>query len=184
MAAAGEDRVADRFGFEPAQGHAPEQSVLPVDGLARGVEPARLAIGRRQQDQPMQRLEPPAVRDIPRGQPVEQLRVRGRAAVEAEIAGRGDDPLAEVVVPEAVDHDPRRQGVRRIANPPCQGDSPIASRRRRPAAPERRPHRGDPPGRHLGPRLHRVSPAEQMSRAGLAEGAGVDRDRGAELLQP
>ena len=37
--------------------------------------------------------------------------MRGRVAPQAEVAGRGDQPLAEVPVPDAVDHHPGRQRV-------------------------------------------------------------------------
>ena len=98
----------------------------------------------------MERLEPPAVRDVPAGQPVEQLGMRRRAAVEAEVAGRGDDPLAEVVVPDPVDHHPRRQRIGRVADPARQGEPALALggvlRRARAAGRSRRPPR-EPPRR-------------------------------------
>ena len=45
------------------------------------------------------------------GQPVEQLRMRRRRALIAEVARRADDAAAEVVLPEAVDHHAGRQRV-------------------------------------------------------------------------
>ncbi len=47
--------------------------------------------------------------------------MRGRRAVEPEVAGRGDDPPAEVVLPDPVDHHPRRQRVGRVGDPARQG---------------------------------------------------------------
>ena len=48
------------------------------------------------------------------GQPVEQLRVRRLAAVEAEVAGRLDQPGAEVSLPEPVDDHPGEQRIARV----------------------------------------------------------------------
>ena len=39
------------------------------------------------------------------GQPIEQLRMRRAHAVVAEIAGGADDAAAEMMLPDAVDHD-------------------------------------------------------------------------------
>ena len=59
----------------------------------------------------MQGLERPALLHEPGGQVVEQLRVRGRGAAGAEVAGGRDQRLAEVVHPDAVDDDPAGQRV-------------------------------------------------------------------------
>jgi hypothetical protein len=56
-------------------------------------------------------LHTPSVAHEPRGEVVEQLRMAGAAAVEAKVAGRIDQTLAEVVVPEPVDEDARGQRV-------------------------------------------------------------------------
>jgi hypothetical protein len=43
------------------------------------------------------------------GEPVEQLDVGGGIALAAEVAGRGDDAPAEVVLPQAINQDARRE---------------------------------------------------------------------------
>ena len=59
----------------------------------------------------MQRFDRPAGLDeLPR-QPVEQFRVRGPLAFGTEVARRADDPFAEVMLPDAVDHHTGRQRV-------------------------------------------------------------------------
>ena len=83
------------------------------------------------------RLQPRAT--ISRGQPVEQLGVRGRAAVEAEVAGRLDQARSEVCLPEPVDHDPREERVLRAGNPRRQPPRAAAPRARRAAGRTRRP---------------------------------------------
>ena len=46
-----------------------------------------------------------------RGQIVEQLGMAGRVAAQSEVAGRGDQPLAEVPQPGPVDQDPGGQRI-------------------------------------------------------------------------
>ena len=50
----------------------------------------------------------------------EQIGMTRRLAKFAEIAGRGDQPAAEIVLPNAIDDDPRRQRVFRVGEPPGQ----------------------------------------------------------------
>src|SRR5262249_30173562 len=50
-------------------------------------------------------------------QPIEQLGMRGCLAARAEVRGGGDKALAEMVLPEAIDQDTRRQGVLRTREP-------------------------------------------------------------------
>ena len=63
-----------------------------------------------------------------RGQPVEQLGMRRGLALLAEIAGRGDDSAAEVMLPEAVDDHPR--GQRPGPSTRCRSSSSPAPSRR------------------------------------------------------
>ena len=64
LAAGGQHGVADLLGVEPLDGSFPEQAVVGIDPLRRGevalAAHGCLAIGRRGQDQPVQRLELPA----------------------------------------------------------------------------------------------------------------------------
>ena len=57
----------------------------------------------------MDRLEPPAVLDERRRQPVEQFGMAGAVALGAEVVDRLHQPGAEVVLPEPVDDHPGRQ---------------------------------------------------------------------------
>ncbi len=50
-------------------------------------------------------------------QPIEQFRVRRQRAHVAEIAGRFDDPLAEMIVPDAVNDGAPCKRVARIGDP-------------------------------------------------------------------
>ena len=124
----------------------------------------------------MDRLEPPAALDIGRRQPVEQLGMRRRRAVEPEVAGRGHDPAAEMIVPEPIDHHPRGQRIGRVGDPVrergstrCLGRFGIEN--------ESGFQSCDTRGRNLLALLGGVAANEQIAFAGLAEGAGVDLQR-------
>lgn len=68
----------------------------------------------------MHLLERPAAPDELAREPVEELRVRGRAALRAERVRRLDNALAEVMHPNAVRDDARGERVIRAGNPLCQ----------------------------------------------------------------
>ena len=59
----------------------------------------------------MEFFQRPAVLDEGRGEPIEQLRVRGLVADHAEIARRARERLAEVVLPDAVHEDARGERI-------------------------------------------------------------------------
>ena len=70
----------------------------------------------------------PAVLHEISGQPVEQLRVGRRLAVEAKVARRVHDTLPKVVLPDAVDEDPRGQRVLSIGQVTGLGDAAAGGR--------------------------------------------------------
>ena len=63
-----------------------------------------LPVGGGHHDQLVHALERPFARDQFRGEPIEQLRMRRRATLEAEVVRRAHDALPEVMQPQAVDH--------------------------------------------------------------------------------
>ena len=87
----------------------------------------------------MDRLDRPAAGDEPGGEPVEQLGMSRRLAAEPEIGRRGDDPPAEVVLPDPVDHHAGASS----GWPGCVSQlrqlEPAAALRAQPAAAARRP---------------------------------------------
>ncbi len=112
--------IASRIGFgiEPAQREARQQAVVRIDG----VEPSRAArcVWRYTADVRMSRcialtLQPRT--DELRGEVVEQFGVRRLRPGNAEVVGRGDDAGAEVVLPDAVDHDAGEERVLRRRDP-------------------------------------------------------------------
>ena len=65
-----------------------------------------LPIGRRADDQPMNRLRAPALPDEFAGQIVQQLGMRGRRSGIAEVIGRGHDARGKMVLPPAIHRHP------------------------------------------------------------------------------
>ena len=112
-------RVAELFAFQPLPADVPEQIVGGVGGHAAalaaevGIDEGRLAIGGREDHQPLNRFQMPAIGDELGGEPIEQFGMRRVAAHRAEIVRRGDDALAEVILPEAIDDDAGRERIDR-----------------------------------------------------------------------
>src|ERR1043166_6639518 len=63
-----------------------------------------LLIGGRAHDKPVHFLDAPTVFDEVMGQPVEQFGMSWPLPHLAEIVGRGDEALAEMPLPDAIDH--------------------------------------------------------------------------------
>ena len=68
----------------------------------------------------MQRFDRPAGFDQAAGQPVQQLGMSRQRAHAAEVARRADYSFAEVLLPDAIDHHARGQGMLGRADPLCQ----------------------------------------------------------------
>ena len=139
--------------------------------------PTRSLIGGREHDQAVHGLDRPARLHEPAGQPVEQLGMGRRLALAAEVAGRADDPLAEVVLPDPVDH---HAGGHRVVGPgdPARQLQPAAPRGDRGRLPAREGLREVP--RDAARRAARSSPGCRSARPG-------SRDTGriaAPLLDP
>ena len=99
----GEHRIVERLEFEATTVLLPEQAIFRVGTEAVVAVEARLAVRCGVRDLPVECLHAPTVRHEFRCQPVEEFGVRRRVATEAEVAGRVDQPAAEVVHPNAVD---------------------------------------------------------------------------------
>ena len=82
LAAAGFDHdlhgITNRLGFQTASSEPSEPAIFGISGDLLAVCHAGLLIGRRKQDAPMELFQRPTVLDEPRGQPVQQRRVRRR----------------------------------------------------------------------------------------------------------
>ena len=95
-----------------------------------------LLIHGREHDLAVQPLERPAVLHEVPGQVIEQRRVRGRLAAQAEVAGRAPPAPAEVIQPHAIDDHARRQRIVRGRRSP--GPAPAGRCRVRTAPAGRR----------------------------------------------
>src|SRR5262249_41646773 len=112
----GEERIAQGLDIKPAPRGAPEQAVLGVDGRGALRGRGRLLIGGREEDLAVQSLQRPVLLHQECGQVVEQLRVARAVPERAEIRGSADDPLAEVVLPDAVRDDARGERIETVGN--------------------------------------------------------------------
>ena len=65
----------------------------------------------------MKRLEFVFVLSKPRREPFQQLGMAGFSTVETEIAGRGDETLSEMVMPDSIDDDTGEKSVTRCSDP-------------------------------------------------------------------
>src|SRR5262245_24509153 len=94
-----------------------EQSILriPLDGLRAGLR--LLAIGGACDDKLLHRLDIPTRSYKLCREPIEEVRVRWRIALDAEIFGGFHQSGAKVHLPEAVDGHARGKRVRRIDEP-------------------------------------------------------------------
>ena len=100
------------------------------------------------QHQAVHVLDAPALFDELGRQPVDQLRMDRAPAVLAHVAGCLHQPFSEVVLPDPVHHDARRQRILRARQPTGQLLAPAP-------APAFQIHRlGVPAGRHHKPGLH------------------------------
>ena len=186
IAAGGQDRVAHRFGFDPAQTHSPEQLCCRDRSFPASADVAlaccrlaarRLAIGRREGHQSDQRFQSPATCDELGAEPFEQLGMRWGLALNAEIVLRGDDAFGEEVCPDAVDHHARQQcGRRRIglSEPAGQGGAAAAGafewrRRCCDCRIIRRAEHAEESRRHLGAGCLLVAAQEQVRGRGRAD---------------
>src|SRR5262249_49392797 len=61
------------------------------------------------------------------GQPVQQLGMRRRRALESEVVGRADESAAEVVLPDSIHHYARRQRILGACDPVGERQPPTAA---------------------------------------------------------
>ena len=118
-----EHGVTQGLGVQPAQREVTEQPVVRIElsGLLRSR--GCLAVGGGVEDQPVQLLDRPTLVDELERQIVEQLGMAGPSSGHAEVVRRGHQPLAEVVLPDAVDEHARKERVRRRRDPAGEGSA-------------------------------------------------------------
>ena len=111
---------------------APEEAVGGVQsgcGLSRilsaKAETTFLPIRFRQDDELVDVLQAPAVCDEFVREEIEQLGMAWGIAAETKIAGRGDEALAEVMMPEAVDDDTSGEWIFGMGDPVGEGKSAL-----------------------------------------------------------
>ena len=106
-----QDRITNRFGFEPARGRAPELTVLGIDLHVPRVAIAAELIGSAEHDRADHAFDRPTVVGELQGERVEQKRMTRLLADHPEIVDAGDQTTAKQVMPNAIDHHARRQWI-------------------------------------------------------------------------
>src|SRR5262249_17729865 len=106
-----EHAVAQYLGLDPQRLLSPEQARVGVGGKAVGSRSGCLAIRARGHDQAVHFFQAIFASGKLCCEPVEQFGMTGPATVEAEIVRRLDEAGAEMVMPHAIDADPRKEGV-------------------------------------------------------------------------
>ena len=95
--------IAQRFPLQPPTVCPGEQPILRVKFPGPRIVLARFLVNARGHDPAMQLLDRPAfVHETP-GEIIQQLRMAGRFAADAEVARGGDEPGPEMVQPEPID---------------------------------------------------------------------------------
>ena len=132
-------RVADRLGLQPARRHLPKETIIRVNvewisaltiDVRGNLDVAALLPGSRRQDQSVQFFQAVATVAKPDGEPLQQLRVRRPAAVEAQVVRSVDQACAEVVMPDAVNDDSREERVVFMSDPRSELAPPLGFRGR------------------------------------------------------
>ena len=109
--------IADHFRRETETRPPRQQSVVRVVRQCFRRDPRRLAVGRRHHHQLEQVFHIPAAFAEFHGQPIQQLRMRGRIALTTEIFTRANDTGAKNRLPKQIRDDPRHQRVLRVRQP-------------------------------------------------------------------
>ena len=82
-----------------------------------GAGSASLLVGTRQHDQPVHRLDRPARLNEAAGQPVEERRVGRPFPSLAKVVGAANQSLAEMVLPDPIDHHPCHERIVSLRQP-------------------------------------------------------------------
>ena len=113
--------------------HAPEQPVLMIGRGGFRIGPAAQSIGPAK----YQGSDEPSLRPSPGNEPsrqvIEQLGMGRPRSGQPKIIDRADDPLAEQLLPDAIDNDPRRERIVVVSDPVSQLAPPaLPTGKRRP----------------------------------------------------
>src|SRR6266566_4911661 len=105
IAAGEEQRVAHGFEIEAGAIHSGKQAVFGVFGDSTWIVVAGLLISCREHDLAVEFFDGPAIVHEVDSEIVEKLGMRGSFAAGAEVGWGGDEAVAEMVLPDAIDED-------------------------------------------------------------------------------
>lgn len=106
-----EEGIAHGLEVEAASGVMAEEEVFGIDAALVGGGGGGLLVGGAEEELAMEGFEAPTGVDELAGQPVEELGVGWWFGAGAEVGGGGDEGLAEVMHPDAIDEDAGGEGV-------------------------------------------------------------------------
>src|SRR5262245_57857591 len=108
------------------QWEARKKIVTRVEPFAPRTYQRGLPVGVRAHDQAVDGLYRPATPNKRARQPIQQFRVRGRRASSSKVAEGLHDTVFEMMLPNAIDHDPRGQRMFWMSQPFRQGQAPAS----------------------------------------------------------
>ena len=123
LTAGQQNRVANCLDLESTIRKTPPQTVVRIRRRILGIPAFAHPIGVARKNLSMELLDRPPLADEICRQPIEQLGMRGRLAVDTKIAGSPNQPFTKVKLPNSIDDHARRQ--RTADDPPCQGQAPL-----------------------------------------------------------
>ena len=106
-----EDRIANLFGFETAAGEVRQVLILGIFFAGVHAAVGGLAVSRGEQYHAVELFDTPAFFDEFQGEPIEEFRMTGSGATGTVVASRRDNATTEVVLPDAIHHDPCGEGI-------------------------------------------------------------------------
>ena len=166
-----ENGIPEGVRIHPSQGKTGQEEIVGVSlqGMPSGSR--LLPVGGGSHDQAVQGLETPTAVHELAGQPVQQLGMGWPRSGASEVAGRAHQPHAEVMLPDAVHHDPGGQRMVGLGQPLGQREAPpggfgapigLFHPVGRQLSVEHRRH----PGQHLVPGIGVFAPSQNPSGRG------------------
>src|SRR5262249_10804230 len=103
----------------------PELVILSIKRRGSWIVMRGLSKCRGSHDQSVQSLDTPPTRHKLGGQPIEQLWMSWLGTTRAEVIGRSHKPLAEMVKPDAIDHNSSGQRIPSVSEPCSESDAAL-----------------------------------------------------------
>ena len=123
LAADTQHGVANSFGIKSPWIRTPDQSVVRIELVVLFIKRRRHPVNARRDDFANDRFDRPARLHESDRQMIEQFGMTRHLPRRAEVFGRRDNPLADQVQPDSVNHHTSGQRIFTTADPPCEFQS-------------------------------------------------------------